>query len=103
MKKAKRTIILLSYYENAMDWLFEYLRSVNAKKIAYIIDAKKPRLEKEPDYFFDKEGFGKAGFEVDLIDLENTQNLEERFKNADAIYVKGGNTFYLLNAMMKSG
>lgn len=88
-----------------MDWVAQFLNQRAVKRIAYIIDAQKPKLAKNPEYEFDKEGFGKRGFKVDFIDLEATEktDLKKRLENADALYVKGGNTFYLLNAMRKSG
>lgn len=101
-----RIVILLSQIDNAQSWLIQFLRDKSIHNIAYIMDAKKPRLLVEKDYIFkDKLAFEAAGLNVKMVDLESTESakLETVFENIDAIYVKGGNCFYLLNAMRKSG
>lgn len=47
----------------------------------------------------------KLGFEITEVDLKNeTENsLEDKFADADVVYVEGGNTFYLLDWARKSG
>lgn len=101
-----RTILLLSQIDEVQDWLVAFLKEKNARNIAYIMDAKRPRLLVEKDYIFkDKLAFEAAGLNVKIVDLESTEStkLEAVFENIDAVYVKGGNSFYLLNAMRKSG
>lgn len=101
-----RTILLLSQIDEVQDWLVAFLKEKNARNIAYIMDAKRPRLLVEKDYVFkDKLAFEAAGLNVKIVDLESTEStkLEAVFENIDAVYVKGGNSFYLLNAMRKSG
>lgn len=98
------TIVLVSQFTSVKEWVINFLNNKDVSKIAYIIDAKKPRLEVDPEYVFvDKSIFEEAGFEVIMIDLESTQDLERVFDGVDVIYVKGGNSFYLLNAMRQSG
>ena len=97
---------MLSHTYEVQDWLISFLKGKNVQNIAYIMDAKKPRLIIEPEFVFkDKLAFEKAGLNVMFVDLEATgsDNLEDTFKDIDAIYVKGGNSFYLLNAMRVSG
>lgn len=101
-----RTILLLSQIDEVQNWLVAFLKDKGARNIAYIIDAKKPRLLVEKDYIFkDKLVFEAAGLGVKMVDLESVAgtDLETVFEDIDAIYVKGGNCFYLLNAMRKSG
>ncbi|MCL5410500.1 MAG: Type 1 glutamine amidotransferase-like domain-containing protein [Patescibacteria group bacterium] len=101
-----KTIVLLSHSSEAQEWLNNFLHEKKVKKIAYIIDAKGPRLSVEPDYIFeDKVSFEESGFEVKSIELGalNPEEVEEKFKDCDAVFVKGGNTFWLLNAIKKSG
>lgn len=86
--------------------MISFLKSKNVRNVAYIMDAKKPRLLVEKDYIFkDKLAFEAAGLNVKMVDLESTESakLETVFEDVDAIYAKGGNSFYLLNAMRKSG
>ena len=102
----KKTIVLLSHYEPTKEWLVEFLRKRGVIEIAYIMDAKRPRLNKDPDYVFaDKEYFEQQGLGVDFIELSfaDRGTLKERLTPAGAIYVKGGNSFYLLDAIRKSG
>jgi dipeptidase E len=102
----KTTIILLSHYKEAQTWVNNYLHERKIKKIAYIMDAKKQRLATNPEYIFkDKLSFEQSGFTVDFINLESLDKevVEQKLKNYEAIYVKGGNTFDLLSAMKKSG
>lgn len=101
-----KTIILLSHSSEAQDWVNNFLHERKVKKIAYIMDAKRPRLSVDPNHVLkERISFKEAGFEVESIELGalNPEEVEEKFKDCDAIYVKGGNTFWLLNAMKKSG
>lgn len=102
----QKTILLLSHYKEAQNWVNDFLHKKDAEKIAYIMDAKKPRLKLNPDYVFeDKINFEKSGFQTDFIDLETSdpQKLEEILSKYDALYLKGGNTFHLLHSIKKSG
>jgi len=53
----------------------------------------------------DKERLAEFGFDIQVVDLKNQNqiSLETIFKNADVIYIEGGNTFYLLDWVRKSG
>ena len=87
-----------------MDWLTNYLKKNNVTRVAYIMDAVTPRLQKEPDYIFkNKKMLEDRGFDIDFISLEETKYLGKRLEKAQAIYVTGGNTFYLLKAIRQSG
>lgn len=103
---AGKTVILISQFDDVENWVKNYLHNREVKKIAFITDAKSPRLEVEPDYMFaDKKVLEAAGFAVDFIKLASLSPSETSAKLAgyDAIYVKGGNAFVLLDAMRKSG
>ncbi|MEK7562252.1 MAG: Type 1 glutamine amidotransferase-like domain-containing protein, partial [Patescibacteria group bacterium] len=47
----------------------------------------------------------ELGFNIEEIDIDgkNKNQLEKLFANKDIIFVEGGNTFYLLKAIRKSG
>ena len=73
-------------------------------KLAHIITASKPEPDK--NYMIkDKEGMKNLGFDVEDIDIEgkNEKQLKKMLKEKDIICVQGGNTFYLLRAVRKSG
>jgi len=53
----------------------------------------------------DKKRLAELGFKIEEITLqtENMRSLDKKFYGADIIYVEGGNTFYLLDWVRKSG
>jgi dipeptidase E len=53
----------------------------------------------------DKENLAKFGFDLQIVDLKNETefSLENKFVVAEIVYVEGGNTFYLLDWVRKSG
>jgi len=53
----------------------------------------------------DKERLNELGFKIEEINLqvENARSLDKEFTGADVVYVEGGNTFYLLDWVRKSG
>ncbi len=100
----KYHIILLSYHRPSMPWLIRYLKEHKVKKIAYIMNAAKREVLKYTDFIFnDKNKLSNAGFEIDVINLDKNGNLEKDLFNYDVIYVRGGNTFDLLDSVRKSG
>ncbi|MFA4996313.1 MAG: Type 1 glutamine amidotransferase-like domain-containing protein [Patescibacteria group bacterium] len=101
-----KTLLLLSHCSEAQGWLINFLHERKVNKIAYIMDAKRPRFSIDPNHVLkDKTNFEEAGFKVKLIELGvlGPEEAKDQFEGCDAIYVKGGNTFWLLNAMKKSG
>lgn len=100
----KYNMILMSYWRTAFDWFVIELRSRDVKKIAYIINADKQKFADNPEFtLYDRDAMVGAGFEVDVIDLDDNKDLESRFADADLIYARGGNTFDLLDATRRSG
>lgn len=97
-------VILISNFDSVKNWLVKQLHEKGVYKIAFIIDAKTPWIKLNPEYSFpDKAFFMAAGFDVTMVRLEDGRDIRESIMSADAIYVKGGNSFYLLDAMNKSG
>ena len=73
-------------------------------RVAHIITASK--VEQDTSYVEkDREWMKEAGFNVEDIDIEgkNKKQLTRILEAVDIIYVQGGNTFYLLKQMRKSG
>lgn len=73
-------------------------------KLCFVFTAS--NLEKNKWYVDkDKKRLSELGFKVIEIDIknENEDSLKEKFKDADVIYVEGGNTFYLLKYVRESG
>ena len=62
----------------------------------------------EPDKWFvdkDRARLRELGFTVEDVSLKNEteHSLSEIFKNTDIVFIEGGNTFYLLDLVRKSG
>ena len=73
-------------------------------RVAHIITASK--VEENTSYVDkDRELMKEAGFNVEDIDIEgkNKSQLMKILEDEDIIYVQGGNTYYLLKQMRKSG
>ena len=107
IKGRKPKILLLT--SSGMAGTKEEILSVLSKppdkvRVAHIITASK--AEKDTAYVDkDKELMQEAGFNVEDIDIEgkNKKQLMKILQVVDVIYVQGGNTFYLLLQMRKSG
>lgn len=72
--------------------------------LAYIITASKPEINL--DYLEkDRQKMIDLGFQVEDIDIEgkNEKEVKDLLKDKDVVYVQGGNTFYLLKHVRKSG
>lgn len=72
--------------------------------VAHVITASK--VLKDTSFVEqDRELMKEAGFNVRDIDIkgQNKNQLMKIFEDVDIIYVQGGNTFYLLSQMRKSG
>ncbi|EKE19307.1 MAG: Peptidase, S51 family [uncultured bacterium] len=83
------------------DCFFDDLKKI---KLAYVITASKGTTDLE--YIKrHKEKMDKLRIDYEEIDVEgsNENDLREIFKDKNAVYVDGGNTFYLLKAVRESG
>jgi len=87
--------------EKGLKLLFEDISKI---KLAYITTAGNGSSDKT--YLEVHKGLlKKEGYNFDELDIEgkNESELRESLKNKDAVYVEGGNTFYLLKAVRESG
>ncbi len=107
IKGTKPKMLLLT--SSGMAGTKEEILSVLSKppdkvRVAHIITASK--VEKDTSFVDkDRELMKEAGFNVEDIDIEgkNKKQLMKILEAVDIIYVQGGNTFYLLLQMRKSG
>lgn len=79
-------------------------RSPLQLKLLYIVTASTPKFNKE--YIIEeRKKLVKMGFTVEDIDIEgkNESELRQALKDKNVIYVAGGNTYYLLKQIQKSG
>ncbi|MBN1779395.1 MAG: Type 1 glutamine amidotransferase-like domain-containing protein [Candidatus Buchananbacteria bacterium] len=73
-------------------------------KICYVTTAVKGT--RHPDFFEPyKKMMIKAGYRFDELDVEGKSKpaIKKILDNSDAVWVEGGNTFYLLKAIRKTG
>lgn len=100
-----KTILLTSAGLNAQDEILKILpKPASQIKIAHVITASK--VEDDISYLErENRAMKKLGFDVKNIDIEgkNEKELRNLLKDADVIYVQGGNPFYLLKHVKESG
>jgi dipeptidase E len=102
-----KTILLLSHGKFLNNDLPKILgRSLFGLRVAHITTASKgARVDMTPYWETARLGLTKNGFQVEDLDIEGKTENELRaiLKNFDAVFVNGGNAFYLLRAMRDSG
>lgn len=103
--KPTKTLLLASngtfVIERGLKLIFSDISRI---KLAYITTAIKG--SRDPDYFKQfTELLIKNNYAFDEIDIEgkNADELEKLLRGKNAIFVEGGNTFYLLRAVRASG
>lgn len=81
----------------------EFFR-LKGKKVAFIANASDQKTKKSWIYL-DKKSLWDCGAKITNVDLRKIKDrsLFERLSKADVIFVAGGNVFYLLEIMQKSG
>jgi len=103
--RTARTILLTSAGMQMKDEIIKLLQKPAYDiTIAFITTASKP--EEDKSYVEkDREIMKEMGFNIEEIDIEgkNKNQLMKLFESKDIIFVEGGNTFYLLKAIKKSG
>ncbi len=100
-----KTLLLTSAGTDVKDEILKILpKSANQIKLAHIITASK--LEENKSYLEkDVKNLTDLGFQVENIDIEGKKEEELRkiLADKDVIYVQGGNAFYLMKYVRKSG
>ncbi|MDN4607671.1 Type 1 glutamine amidotransferase-like domain-containing protein [Sporosarcina highlanderae] len=103
--------LYLSSYKigNEAEKLIEMTKDGN-KKVAYInnaLDFATDLERKNKSDAMDKLDLDRLGFSVDILDLKqyfgNKEGLKEKLDRYDVLWVRGGNTFVLAQAMKLSG
>ncbi len=79
-------------------------RSPQKTRLAFIPTAADPYEDK---WFMeaDRKKLGDLGFQMREVDLKNInkEELRKKLRGVDAVYIAGGNTFYLLEKVQQSG
>lgn len=100
-----KRLFLSSYFAFVADLLLPLLpKPPREMKLAFIPTAADPYAVK-PWFYGDKMKLKLMGFQMKDVDLKNKtqEQLESELSGMDAIFVSGGNTYYLLDKVMKSG
>jgi dipeptidase E len=102
---ARKTLYLTSAAINVLDELIPLLPlQYDGRTDCYIVTAG--NLDENPHWIADEieaiENWGRKVTRIDLAGLA-PDTLEEAFRNCGAIWAGGGNTFYLLQEVRRSG
>ena len=99
-----KKLFLCSSFADVAGLLNIFEKNLKGKIVTFIPTASK--VEKINFYVKDaKKELEKAGMIVDILDISQAEKSEivKKIKNNDFIYVSGGNIFYLLQEMKKTG
>jgi dipeptidase E len=100
-----KKLFLASYFSPVAKLFVEFTQNTCAgKKVVFIPTASVP----EKVTFFvdgDKKALGKLGLIIEELEVSKVpqKEIENKITNADYIFVAGGNTFFLLQELKRSG
>lgn len=100
-----KKLFLSSYFAFTADKLHTLLpRSPREMKLLFIPTAANPYTVK-PWFYGDKLKLKLMGFQMKSFDLKNKtrEQVANACRGVDAVFVSGGNTYYLLDHVQKSG
>ncbi|WP_101772273.1 peptidase E [Peptostreptococcus faecalis] len=99
-----KKLFLSSSFEDVADILFSFEENIKGKKVTFIPTAS---IVEEVVFFVDsgKKSLEKFGLIVDELELStaSAKEIELKITSSDIIYVTGGNTFFLLQEMKRTG
>jgi Peptidase E len=98
-------LFLASYFAGVAKLLPKFLGlPLAGKKVCYIPTAS---VVEEVDFFVgtSKKWLAKLGLEIDELEISTAaaNDIAEKIANADIIFIEGGNTFFLLQELKRSG
>ncbi|MDR0672931.1 MAG: Type 1 glutamine amidotransferase-like domain-containing protein [Zoogloeaceae bacterium] len=100
-----KTLFLSAYFSGVAKRFPDFAGgAVTGKKVAFIPTASRP--EKVTFYVdADKKTLAKLGFSIRELEISSASapEIEEGLETADYIFVEGGNTFFLLQELKRTG
>jgi dipeptidase E len=99
-----RKLFLASYFSNVSKLFPDFVGDSAGEKVVFIPTASRPEKAK----FFvagDLKALRKLGLVIDELEVSTaTQNeMADKIASADYIFVAGGNTFFLLQELRRTG
>lgn len=102
--KMNKKLFLTSSFKDVADLLPEFEKNLVGKKVTFIPTAS---IVEEVVFFVKtgKKALEKLGLIVNDLELSTAtpQEIDQKLTNSDIIYVTGGNTFFLLQEMKRTG
>lgn len=100
-----KKLFLASFASVSLDLVEELLPKPASELKAAFVPTAGDLYEGKEFVYVDRKKLESMGFSVRDIDLKGKQliDLEQEFKDIDLVLVAGGNTFYLLDHIRKSG
>lgn len=99
-----KKLFLVSSFKDVADIFADFEKELNGKTVTFIPTASK--VEKVVFYVSaGRKALEKLGLVVDALDISTaaTAEITAKIKNNDFIYVTGGNTFFLLQELKRTG
>ena len=99
-----KKLFLSSSFEDVVTLLPEFEKNLVGKKVTFIPTAS---IVEQVAFFVEsgKKALEELGLIVDELELSTAtaEEIESKITNNDIIYVTGGNTFFLLQEMIRTG
>lgn len=99
-----KKLFLVSSFKDVVNIFTDFEKDLSGKTVTFIPTASK--VEKVIFYVnAGRKALEKIGLTVDELEISTatTDEISSKIKNNDFIYVTGGNTFYLLQELKRTG
>lgn len=102
------TMLLTSMFHNVSPTVHEIEPRPQGKRVVFILTASAVEPWGPAHAALSKHALQRLGFEVEQLDVENmpsdsAEDITHKITEADCIYVGGGNTFFLLQELRRTG
>ncbi|QKF58643.1 peptidase E [Aliarcobacter lanthieri] len=99
-----KKLFLSSSFSDVIDIFIDFQKDLKGKSVTFIPTAS---IIEEVDFYVDlaKKDFQKLGLVVNELEISTATNdeIERKLRKNDFIYISGGNTFFLLQELKRTG